>query len=137
MNWLATRHAIERYVERVKPAVDDRHARMEIEALARTVEAVDQPPSWAISTRPDDGGRWLHVTEDISFICQGDRVVSVLTRDSMSDERREKRRIEKRKRRRQRRLENRMERSRPGTVVLVGDGLVSPEPVVWDKEDAA
>lgn len=49
-----THHAVDRYIERVRPALDRTQALRELIALAAAAEIVDSPPAWYLNEQPVD-----------------------------------------------------------------------------------
>lgn len=86
-----TRHALERYLQRVKPALDPEVAEAEMEALlAAAGEPTKAPPDWC---EPDPAystvnATYLEVSDGIAFAFRGRYVATVLVRGAMSTERR-------------------------------------------------
>ena len=87
-----SRHAVERYTQRVKPALDPEAAEAEMEALlAAAGEPTKTPPSWC---HPDPAYANVDVTyvvvsDGIAFALRGRYVATVLVRGEMSAERRQ------------------------------------------------
>lgn len=69
-------HAVERYIERVKPALGEEHAKREITALALMGRPADQPPAWARNLAHYHDQRYLIVTDDIVFPVKSGRVLT-------------------------------------------------------------
>ena len=92
-----SRHAVERYHERVRPSLSLDRAERE---LRRVVDvAVFAPrPEYASSLNIDPGNEWL-VLGDVAFLVRDGALVSCITRGSIGDELRERRAERKRERR--------------------------------------
>lgn len=96
-----TRHAVERYIERIKPALGEVTARCELEALLAQTEIVERPPAW-VEWRI---GMTYHVLSDgiIAVQAANGYVTTILIRGGCSERtraRRKSRRIQKREARR-------------------------------------
>lgn len=96
-----TEHAIERYHERVKPALAPEQARREAITLARRAEPTRDRPRWWYQRQGDDVlEAWAYVTEGIAFgLVKRDNgwvALTCCTAGGMSDVVREARRRRKR-----------------------------------------
>lgn len=99
-------HAIDRYVERVKPAYTPKHAHWELARLLPQAEFTDQAPVWAEPTtysrteRYDNDG-FLVLCDSLAFPVSSGIVMTTMTKGSMAPVAREAR-SGARKRRQQR-----------------------------------
>lgn len=60
-------HAIERYVERVRPTLTFDQAKAELARLLPNAERRHEMPPWADSSRLADASRWLMLGDDIAL----------------------------------------------------------------------
>jgi hypothetical protein len=102
MRLRATHHAIMRYIERVKPALEPKAARVELETLLAALES--SPPVWWTSARPSDSTAFAEICDGIAVAVEGKGVVTtVVVRGGVGDEilaaRRAHRRLERQKKR--------------------------------------
>lgn len=75
---IVSTHAVERYVQRVKPQLGLEQARLELEALLAIGEPVERPP-WVIEHH-DNGNEYLEIAPDaIAVVCR-ERVSTVLVK---------------------------------------------------------
>lgn len=95
-----TTHAVERYVERQKPALGFDQAKRELIAILEFATAIERP-EWDGGLMPADA--WLELAPDCVAIIRGNSVVSVVTR-SLAEEpaRRKQREIDRKTRIRKR-----------------------------------
>ena len=100
-NLRISKHAAERYIERVKPGLALPAARAELEHLVRLAEFTAQPPQWAISTIPRTLYAVLADSIALPITRQGGGwiVTTTLVRNSISDRQREIRNARRRRRR--------------------------------------
>jgi len=95
-----SRHAVERYNERVRPTLDLDQAGDELEQLrAECGEWSEEPPYWV--NLPDDyqADGWLRLGDGIAFTVERNVVVTCLVRGGRSDIGRERRAKRRRARR--------------------------------------
>jgi hypothetical protein len=81
-------HAINRYIERVKPAIEASAAKQEILALASAQTSTDDPPSWCNSkTRTTADSEYIQISDDIVFAVsdKNQTVITVLVRGGHHD----------------------------------------------------
>lgn len=107
---IATDHAVQRYQERVKPALDAAACKAELEALLAVAPEVERP-AWcsvdANAGHPAD--RYLELADGILAAAAGGICVTVMVRSGLGErERANRNRRKARERRRKRR------RQRPG-----------------------
>jgi hypothetical protein len=62
---LLSHHCVERFHERVRPALDRIAARRELEALIAHGEIADEPPEWMARTMREEAEAYLIVTDDL------------------------------------------------------------------------
>lgn len=105
-----TRHAVERYIERIKPALDEPAARRELEALLDLAEPLERPPVW-IEWRI---GMTYHSLSDgiIAAEAANGYVTTILIRGGCSEKARARRKSRRVQKREERRYEDR-DRYRP------------------------
>jgi hypothetical protein len=97
---LVTAHAVERYIERVKPCCSPGAAKGEILALCRTAgEPSTEPPSWK---EPGEPCQYLEVVDGIAFVFQEWKLTTVVTRGSQSDSHKRAKHDRKKKKRAER-----------------------------------
>lgn len=96
-------HAVQRYRERVKSALDAAACKAELEALAGMAGEIERP-AW-VTVEPD-AERYLLLADGIVAVVKGGYVATVLTRGSLGPERRRERNQAKARRRRARRDRN-------------------------------
>lgn len=106
-----TDHAIDRYVERVKPGYSDEQARDEILRLLWECQATEGRPEWIASRFP--AARWL-VVGDIAFPIardgRGERILTCLVKGMLGEraaKRRHRRRVHRRRHRTSQHVGNR------------------------------
>lgn len=107
---IVTDHAVERYIERVRPMLTPRDARMELERLVRTEGVIlEDPPDWVYEAEDRDrrADAWIAIG-DTGLVCPVYRrmVLTVMHPGGMSTvvrERRNARKQSKRARARERR----------------------------------
>jgi hypothetical protein len=91
-------HAVQRYRERVKPALDPAQCKAELEALLAMAEESERPDWAGGEARP--GARYRLLADGIVAALVGGRVATVMTRGSMGEAmRRERNRYKARRRR--------------------------------------
>lgn len=82
MNYTLTRHAIERYIERVKPALNERAAEKELSILVDAAGEAGPKPTWLYLppevTQAAD--LYLTLSDGIAAPVAGALVLSVITR---------------------------------------------------------
>lgn len=111
--WCASRHAVERYVDRVKPALGFAEAEAELVRLVSMAEVVVDPPGWVLDPSDDsvaDG--YVVLAGTICLPVRGFTVLTVITPGCMSDEFRAARREHKRAQRARRHALRRLKRQR-------------------------
>lgn len=119
-----SKHAVHRYIERVKPQLGEELALREMRALLELAKVVERP-AWITSTEAVD--RWLLVAPDCVAAVRNDTVTTVITPE----------RIEARRRKKQREIERKERiRKRSTRRALRGHGNGRPEArieseVVW------
>lgn len=107
-----SRHAVERYVERVKPCLTFDQARIELEALAQMdAELSPAPPGWKNGGVEYPDTAYSEPCPGIALALRDGLVVTVLTRAENSVEVRESKRAERRRRKRAKRLRKHAERA--------------------------
>lgn len=86
-----THHAIDRYVERVRPGLDRETAEKELnQFLANGVFVIsDDPPNW--KNLAYEGSWWLLLGDDVAFPCQHDIALTCITSTELPPEIRETR----------------------------------------------
>ena len=129
MIWFSD-HAVQRYRERLRPGLDDAHARDELARLTSVGQVTTNPPGWAQTAH---GGPFLTIGPDVCvpLIRKGPHrfvAATVLTRDSESPAERERRHRERRLRRHARHHRNAIrEGGRPRLSVVPP---IEPEDIV-------
>lgn len=78
-----SRHAIERYCERVRPAADMHDAAAELQRVLPALAAVSERPSWYRGDGPSD--QYLMWGEDICFMLLGCKVMTCVVRGGLGD----------------------------------------------------
>lgn len=93
-------HALERYIERVRPAMTPRQAAKDLRRLvAATGRVLDRPPAWAVRQRHGDITGWVALGEDIVFpVIGGCCIPTCLTRGGLSPAAVERRRVKQARR---------------------------------------
>lgn len=99
-----TPHALERYQERVKPALAGRELEKDLRRLLAVCEMRLTPPAWVIGEHA--GREWAVCGEDVVFVVVDGGLLTCLTRAYPGDE--------ERARRSKRRAEESQERGRRG-----------------------
>jgi hypothetical protein len=75
-----TNHAVERYIERVKPALSAVVARQELEALIEmSLPSSPTPPAWLSAFEPDTEA-FLELSDGIAGAVKGNTVTTILVR---------------------------------------------------------
>lgn len=92
-------HAVERYQERVKPALDRPQALAELRQLLPSATLTSSRPSWVISGAPRPRPEWVVLTDSIVFPVMRGALVTCLTRGEVGTEMRLEHRRERRERR--------------------------------------
>jgi len=101
---LITRHAAERYIERVKPGIDVDQATRELRALMRLDSFRPEPPDWQTGETPGEDHRlYMEPCDGVALAVVGRTLKTVLTRAGTSPERARQRRARKAQRRASRR----------------------------------
>ena len=96
-------HAIERYRERVKPALDFDPAKLELEALLEIAGPFEtEPPEWMRGEQPENDG-FIELSDGIVAAIQGGYVATILTRSGASSVYRQRRNENKAAKKRARR----------------------------------
>lgn len=126
-----TKHAIERYIERVKPACEPKFARVELMALVRVSELQSEPPPWVQDHRGDRS--YMVPTDGVALVVVGRKVTTVLTRGGHDEAKTVQRRIEKRKKRRARRFKGSWDKGGGDLSTISPDGLKKPAKKEWDR----
>lgn len=98
MRVVVTAHAVERYRDRVRPALDLPDARRELETLIDRVGEFGVQPDWH-THRDVRVDRWLWLGGDVVLPCVAGRAVTCLDRRSRAPEYVEARRRHRRRRR--------------------------------------
>lgn len=85
---ILSRHAVQRYQDRVRPALD----LDQVEAELRRILPLEgrftaMPPEWVDS---EDSDGWVLLGDDIAFVVQADHVFTCLTRAEPSEESRQR-----------------------------------------------
>lgn len=110
-----TDHAVDRYIERVKPLLTKELARREIEALLATQggEINPQAPSWIpFESRAErDFTGWIELSDGIALAFMANRAVSVFVRSGVSPTYRAHRRAAKKRKRRHSQAQKQRERN--------------------------
>lgn len=88
MNLRLTDHAITRYLERVKPALLRRQAKVELEALVAAAGEPGPRPSWLPLEHHHSGASYVRLADGIIGTVRGSRVTTVLVRASYRPEER-------------------------------------------------
>jgi hypothetical protein len=99
-----TSHAVDRYLERVKPALTPAAARQELLALLRGAVVTDQRPGWAKPSLEDCS--YVEISDGIAACVQSGSVTTVLVRAGLAPEHRQRRKEAKRKKRAERNWNN-------------------------------
>jgi hypothetical protein len=86
VSWRVTNHAVERYIERVKPALEFEAAMHEIRALTPSAEFSESRPAWAAATNEPDSEGYLVVCDSFAFPVVNGHLTTCLTRCGMSQE---------------------------------------------------
>jgi hypothetical protein len=98
-----SRHAIERYQERVKPGLSYDRAKVELEVLARSGKPGPEPPTWKLPSLIENDRTYLEPSDGICLVVKAGLVTTVAIRAEQAPEfaraKREQRRREKQKRR--------------------------------------
>jgi hypothetical protein len=92
-----SKHAIQRFHERVKPALSAKAAAAELRALVDMADLVTDPPEWMQDTRPTD--RWLELADGIAAAVAGNTVTTILLRGGADPAARARKQAHKRHRR--------------------------------------
>lgn len=105
-----TRHAIKRYIERVKPTMDAVQAREDLDRMIPLGQWIPRP-EW-IKDHPDidrTDQRYFELVEGIVLVCAGpeDNVTTVMTRGEFSPEDRAAKSAYKRRKRQAKKAKNR------------------------------
>jgi len=103
---LITRHAAERYIERVKPGLTIDQATRELRALVLIDEPHPEPPDWKADEIREEGELFMEPCDGIAFAVRGRSLMTVLTRagtDSKTAERRRQRKARNRAKKQSRR----------------------------------
>ena len=103
-----TLHALERYIERVRPGFTRREAHKDLKALL-AVAAPSGRPEWCRGDIPTD--TWLVVADSIAFPIHGGAVVTVMTRGGLTDSERAARNVHKSRKRKRHRFAKVREKS--------------------------
>lgn len=99
-----TRHAAERYIERVKPGIDLTQATRELRALMLVDSFRPEPPVWKPNETPDhETPLYMEPCDGIALAVVGHTLKTVLTRAGTSPERAAQKRQEKARKRARRR----------------------------------
>lgn len=85
-----TKHALERYGERVMPALDGPPLFEQLRRVMLLAEWTTVQPDWLVNPEPTDG--WLVLDGSIVFPVRGGWLMTCLTRHAPSDAGRERRR---------------------------------------------
>jgi hypothetical protein len=105
MKLIVSDHCIERYIERVKPTLEDQgQAGRELRALIELVgEPYDSPPGWLPRYYVKPGEKYVEISDGIVVCFEShphkNVAVTVLTRGGCSDQERAARKKAKRKKR--------------------------------------
>jgi hypothetical protein len=97
-----TLHALQRYHERVKPALPYWKAKAEFEVLLEAAPRMSEVPDWHYT--PEAGITYYLIADGICALVKDESVVTVIVRGSLASEVQEARRAWKRDRRRRRRF---------------------------------
>lgn len=98
-----TRHAVERYMERVKPALGELIARQELDLLFDRAEVVDRPPAWI--NEHQNSPFWAVLSDGIvAAVSSTGYVTTVMIRGGASEEARAFRRSRRRRAREEHRF---------------------------------
>lgn len=103
-----TEHAIERYVERVKPHLELAEARAELERLADMCPGPSEPPAH-LRERRDDADAFAEIAPGIWLVLLNGRALTCLTNAGLSEAARRNRNRRKAEHRRAKR-----QKQRPG-----------------------
>jgi hypothetical protein len=92
-----TKHAVERYHERVKPALPAWKAKRELEAFIVQATELTEAPSWHLNPEPDC--RHFEIADGICAVVRDEVVTTVVVRGNHSDRITDRQRDYKRKER--------------------------------------
>lgn len=81
-------HAVDRFVERVRPALDIGEARHELERLIDQCGQLGERPDWQDDRADFDGDRWLWIGPDICLPVQNQLAITVLVRGLIPEQHR-------------------------------------------------
>lgn len=97
---LITRHAAERYIERVRPGIDVAQATRELRALMRMDSFRPESPDWQTGESPGQDQRlYMEPCDGVALAVVGRTLKTVLTRAGTSPERMSQRRARKARKR--------------------------------------
>jgi hypothetical protein len=108
-----SQHAVDRFVERVRPALDVGEARHELERLIDQCGQIGDRPDWQ-DHRADLCERWLWIGPDICLPVQRDLAITVLVRGLVPDQHRRNLNQAKQAARRAARSRRLRQRNQPG-----------------------
>jgi hypothetical protein len=113
-----TKHAVLRFVERIRPGLDFREGKAELERLVSIGELRAEPPAWLPRKSRDQ--RYLAIGEDLVIPCAPDRfqpgalfAATCLCRGTLAVSHRERRNRNRASRRAARRVRGRSRGGRP------------------------
>lgn len=116
MRIVLSKHAVQRYVDRVRPGLDTGRAAAELETLLRVGEFVERPPAWAADARVTQTTvGWVLLTDGVAMPVEQKLghmlAMTVVTRGGMTPERRARRNAKAKRRREIRRARHAREKS--------------------------
>ena len=106
-----SKHAVDRYHERVKPALPVWKAKAELEAFVAQATELAEAPPWHVD--PEPGARHFEITDGICAVVRDELVTTVVVRGGHCDRITDRRRDYKR-RQRSRRAAKRQKHKRNG-----------------------
>lgn len=83
---LVSPHAIARYQERVKPALDPGQCAADLRRLLPLCTFSWERPSWASKRHDQTPVEWVLLGDAIAFVVEGDRVLTCVTRSAVGAE---------------------------------------------------
>lgn len=92
-----SKHAVQRYQERVKPALPIHRAKLELEAFVEQARELTEAPPWHLN--PEPGSRHFEIADGICAVVRNEVVTTVVIRGSHAEDIEDRKRQYKRKQR--------------------------------------